>query len=155
MTGVGKLYNINGELIYEGEFLNSMPHGFGLSYVNNEVSYVGKWNQNFYHGNGLLIENNTKKYGFFQEGVLIEQINKIPKKFIKYLNKKELYDLDINLTKYKQSIILSPIRMNLPEPSAPPLIIEGQTVKSSITNNFKSNVATKTVFNPMNISYRS
>ena len=70
LLGEGKLFNVNKELLYEGEFLNSLPHGFGKSYCNNLISYVGLWNQNFYHGHGLLIDNNTNKYGLYRQLLL-------------------------------------------------------------------------------------
>ena len=100
LLGHGNMYNENGDKIYEGDFLNNLPHGFGISYSETKILYVGKWNQNLYHGHGLLVENNTNKYGLFQEGVLIEQINKIPTKLYKYLVGNILYDSDIKLTKH-------------------------------------------------------
>jgi len=103
LLGHGTMYDINGDLIYEGEFLNSFPHGLGISYSNGKVLYVGKWNQNLYHGYGLLIENNTNKYGLFQEGVLVEQINKIPASFNKYIKNVYSHDSHINLTKQVDS----------------------------------------------------
>lgn len=102
MVGKGKMYNINNELIYDGEFLNSFPHGFGISYSKNQILYVGQWSQNLYNGHGILFDNISYKYGMFREGELIEKIDKIPKKYIKYIDKtkKELCSSNINISKY-------------------------------------------------------
>lgn len=142
LIGNGEIYDINNELIYSGEFLNSLPHGFGISYLNGNIIYVGNWNQNYYHGYGLLIDNNIHKYGLFQEGNLVEQIYKIPKKFHKYINKKILYDSNINITKYIT-------------PTEPPL---SETINIGIINpvlnvqkNSHNNLSDKSFFNPMNI----
>lgn len=86
LLGKGNMYDTNGDLIYEGDFLNNLPHGFGISYRDGKISYIGKWNQNLYHGHGLLIDNGINKYGLFQEGILTEQINKIPVKIHKYID---------------------------------------------------------------------
>jgi hypothetical protein len=99
LLGQGSIHNINNELVYEGEFLNSLPHGFGISYLDGKVLYVGKWNQNVYHGHGLLIDNDVHKYGLFQDGILFEQINKIPQKLYRYINGANPHDSNINLTK--------------------------------------------------------
>ena len=102
LLGDGKIFNINEELLYEGEFLNSLPNGFGKSYLNGTVHYVGMWHQNYYHGYGLLIEDTVNKYGLYQEGILVEQINHIPRKFYKYIdktqNQTQIYDSNINLS---------------------------------------------------------
>ena len=103
LLGKGNMYDADGNLIYEGDFLNNLPHGFGISYYNGKILYVGKWNQNLYHGHGLLIDNNTNKYGLFQEGMLVEQITKIPTKLYRYINGTNLYDSNINLTKHINS----------------------------------------------------
>ena len=106
MLDKGKILNINGELLYEGGFLNSLAYGFGISYYNNSVSYVGQWNQNMYHGHGLLIENDTYKYGLYKDGILIEQIKKIPYDFHKYIKNTlntQLYDSNINLKNSKDN----------------------------------------------------
>jgi hypothetical protein len=146
LIGNGQMYNINDELIYNGEFLNGMPHGFGISYNIKQIRYICNWNQNFYNGYGLLIENNINKYGLFREGDLVEQINKIPKKFLKYLTNKELYDSNINLSKYTQ-------------PHTPPLIENMHICQNkafNLTNmqsidNKSNNTTVKTVYNPLNI----
>jgi hypothetical protein len=159
LIGKGQMYNIHDELIYDGEFLNSMPHGFGISYNNKQIMYVGNWIQNFYNGYGLLIENNINKYGMFREGELVEQINKIPKKFLKYLTNKELYDSNINLSKHAKPLYFSPIYTKQPEPPAPPLIENipnFQNQSFNLTNmksfnNKSDNTTVKTVYNPMNI----
>jgi hypothetical protein len=153
LLGEGKLFDVNGELLYEGEFLNSLPHGFGLSYSNGKVNYVGRWNQNLYHGYGLLIENGVEKYGLFHEGSLVEQINKIPKKFYKYVTKKQVYDSDINLTKYVNTKLNYVFPQVIPEPSAPPLVVENpfnHTLGKPVLNfNNENKPFIKTTFNPL------
>lgn len=141
----GKIFNVNGELLYEGEFINSLPHGFGISYINNTVSYVGMWNQNMYHGHGLLIEDSSHKYGLYQDGFLVEQINKIPKKFYKYINKPQIYDSNINLTKYVDS--KQNFKYDTLQPSAPPLIVDNP-VNFILANT--TQIPLKSTFNPMN-----
>jgi hypothetical protein len=167
LLGKGQIYNNFNNLIYEGDFLNNLPHGFGISYVNGEILYVGNWNENFYNGYGLLIENNVNKYGLFQEGILIEQINMIPHKFLKFIKRnKEIYDSNINISKYtNENKIIFPT-FNIP--TAPPL--EDFTKQISVINpvvnlyngknndniqNYKTNKSEpneiKSIFNPMNI----
>lgn len=166
MFGKGHLYDINNELIYDGEFLNSFPHGFGISYIKNQISYVGYWNQNFYNGHGILFENNSYIYGLFKEGILIEKKDNIPQIFVKYIiqNKKNIYDSNINISKYivtnvkpiievtKEQHIYIPNVPSLGSPTTPPSDISSP--KNS-NNNIKilcnDKPIIKTVFNPLNI----
>lgn len=78
LFGSGKMYNMNLDLVYNGEFHNSLPHGFGISYLDNKLKYIGNWKQNLYHGYGVLVENDVNNYGKFHEGTLIEKVPKIP-----------------------------------------------------------------------------
>jgi hypothetical protein len=182
LLGEGKIFNINEELLYEGEFLNSLPHGFGISYLDNSVSYVGLWNRNFYHGHGLLIENTSHKYGLYQKGILIEKINKIPQKFYKYIKKPILYDSNVKLTtntkskhnfpiqklKPKKSILSANIPTSntiipaiLPTPT-PLKIIENPfncillnpiNLKNKVNNIFDNKSSEKSTFYPINTRY--
>lgn len=162
----GQLYNFNNELIYEGEFLNSLPHGFGISYNNGLVSYVGKWNQNYYQGHGLLIENNNYNFGIFQEGILIEKINNIPKKFLKYVNKSKttIFDSNVNVSKASKISNFTQVYPSYVKPSAPPLITENPfnqttTIPNKIFNSSnlknenytKESSSIKSFFNPINV----
>ena len=164
LLGNGEIRDINNELIYEGEFLNSLPHGFGISYVNGSISYVGKWNQNYYHGHGLLIENNSYRYGVFQEGKLVEQLYKIPQKLQKYINKSIIFDSNINITNYVKPTETNNIYAAYVAPTAPPIyekdlkqigtinpILNIQTTPK-MSNKINSNdLSIKSIFNPMNI----
>jgi hypothetical protein len=154
MLGKGQMYDVNNELIYDGEFLNSLPHGFGISYINKQIEYIGNWNQNFYNGYGILFNKNSYKYGLFKEGELIEKIEQIPMKFMKYINKnkKELYDSNINLSKYitaNNNPVYGVIKEQFinPESSTTPL-----EINLSSCHNKKNNIPViKSVFNPLNV----
>ena len=49
--GQGKRY-VNGEVFYEGEWDDGFRNGQGKSYVNGEVYYEGEWKNDLHHGNG-------------------------------------------------------------------------------------------------------
>ena len=165
LLGDGKIFNVSDELLYEGEFLNSLPHGFGKSYLNGTINYIGMWHQNYYHGYGLLIEDFDNKYGLYQGGILAEQINNIPPKFYKYINKnqKQIYDSDINLSKYKKSQLkpkYSVLASTIPTTSTHTQIVENpfncvllnpiNQVQTANNNDFVSTGnALKSTFNPM------
>jgi hypothetical protein len=104
LMGKGKIYDIDGCLLYEGDFINNYPHGFGVSYHNNKIKYVGKWNQNLYHGCGILYENGNPMYGLFVEGELVEKLNKIPSQLVSLLKQHKLYDPNVNLTNLVENV---------------------------------------------------
>ena len=111
------MYDNNNELLYEGEFLNSLPHGFGMSYNNGKLLYIGKWNNNFYHGYGLLINDDNNKYGLFQEGKLIEEKIHIPLNFQKYINKsKSKNPIKTNIKPVNNIIVSNPFNSIIPNP---------------------------------------
>ena len=88
-SGKGKLYDKNGDLVYEGEFLNDKRWGKGISYAtkanddsyyyegdfendkkhgvgvdlygNGEVHYEGEFKNNKYNGQGILFRNRDIK----------------------------------------------------------------------------------------------
>jgi hypothetical protein len=161
LIGKGQIYNNYNELIYDGEFLNSLPHGFGISYVDNKISYVGNWNQNFYNGHGIIKENNIVKYGIFQEGKLVEQIEKIPQKFLQYFNIKKNKNLKNKNLHHKNIIKFNPKHPQISNIHIQPQIIENPFNNISTTFSFNSTMAKtkinndilpeKTFFTPSNI----
>jgi hypothetical protein len=69
MTGYGKEYDENGELIYEGDFLNNEYDGAG-TYYRNGAKYIGGFKNGVFHGQGKFYdEKGTLKYeGQFKNG---------------------------------------------------------------------------------------
>ena len=53
--GYGKKYD-NGRLIYEGEWQNDKRHGHGKEYVNGQLQYEGDFQEDKRHGNGKLFQ---------------------------------------------------------------------------------------------------
>ena len=44
MNGYGKEYNKQGEVKFEGEFINSIRNGYGKEYgINGEIKYEGQF----------------------------------------------------------------------------------------------------------------
>ena len=91
----GKLYDPQGNLIYDGEFMNNHPkeiknvnlyelnknikftgdlskgkyQGYGKLFKNNNLLYEGNFKDGLYEGNGILyIDENTKYNGQFKDG---------------------------------------------------------------------------------------
>jgi len=44
--------------IYEGEFFNGQPNGYGICYFADGDIYVGNWKDNFFEGNGTFYYSN-------------------------------------------------------------------------------------------------
>jgi hypothetical protein len=109
LMGFGQMYDSLGNLIYSGEFVNGLPHGFGVSFLNNEINYIGRWCINFYEGHGLLIENSCKKYGLFSQGKLITESNIIPN-FIQKILKDSKQKIQ---TIYKSNVFYNKKNTNL------------------------------------------
>ena len=53
--GYGKKYD-KGRLIYEGEWQNDKRHGYGKEYVNGLLQYEGDFQEDKRHGNGKLFQ---------------------------------------------------------------------------------------------------
>lgn len=53
--GYGKKYD-NGRLIYEGEWQNDQRHGHGKEYVNGQLQYEGDFQEDKRHGHGKLFQ---------------------------------------------------------------------------------------------------
>ena len=64
--GRGILYNISGEIIYDGYFKDGKYDGFGKLYDSNELIYEGFFNGGYYCGKGISYKNEKKKFnGYF------------------------------------------------------------------------------------------
>ena len=60
--GRGILYNILGEMIYNGYFKKGKYEGYGKEFNCNELIYEGFFNNNIYNGKGTLYNQKNKKY---------------------------------------------------------------------------------------------
>jgi hypothetical protein len=72
ISSKSKLYYDNG-YVYEGEYLNSRKHGFGIYYrrKGDGDMYIGDYSNNLYHGKGFYKWNNgSKLFGDWSMGVL-------------------------------------------------------------------------------------
>ena len=74
MNGKGKLYTKNGELIYDGDFVNSEYNGNGHFIYEDGKYYIGQWSNNLRNGKGTLYYSNGKieKEGNFINNVFSE-----------------------------------------------------------------------------------
>ena len=71
--GQGKLYDQNGQLVYEGSFINNKFEGdLGTLYKDGEVLYQGGFRENMYQGIGQLYHDEHYLYqeGSFMNGQL-------------------------------------------------------------------------------------
>ena len=53
-NGHGILYDSNSSILYEGDFLNSQPHGIGTMYNNDLIEYDGQIKNGYKHGQGKM-----------------------------------------------------------------------------------------------------
>lgn len=62
--GLGIEVDYSGHKIYEGAWVNGMPHGHGIEYRNNgTVNYVGHWQVGEKSGDGkILLQNGSVRY---------------------------------------------------------------------------------------------
>ena len=92
--GRGILYDISGNIKYNGFFKNGKYNGFGKLYNSNILIYVGFFNDGYKQGKGTEYINGNKKYeGKFYEGekngIFIEYLsNKNRRRKIKYVKGK-------------------------------------------------------------------
>lgn len=81
--------------VYEGEFQNLQPHGYGVMYYNNGNIYQGNWKHGKKNGIGLKINNNTLYFGEWEMDDLVRRQSKNCKRNI------AVYGID--LSKYQPS----------------------------------------------------
>lgn len=69
--GTGKLYDETGMLIYEGSFSQGVYQGSGLLYQSGELLYQGGFSGGFYEGSGTVYypNGNIRYRGSFSQGV--------------------------------------------------------------------------------------
>jgi antitoxin component YwqK of YwqJK toxin-antitoxin module len=56
--GNGKEYDFDGNLIYEGEYLNGVKNGKGKEYLNGEIKYEGEYLNGVRNGKGKEFKYN-------------------------------------------------------------------------------------------------
>ena len=67
--GKGKIYNKNGNIIYDGDFVNGLFEGDGKFIYENGEYYIGQWLNGKKHGKGKYIWENGNYYiGQFLNG---------------------------------------------------------------------------------------
>ena len=77
---------------YFGFFKGDKRSGFGFEvWLNYKKAFIGFWKDNTMNGLGKFIINGKKKYGMYQEGKLMETINK--KDFFKLDNYRSILNL--------------------------------------------------------------
>ncbi|VWU52559.1 protein kinase, putative, partial [Hepatocystis sp. ex Piliocolobus tephrosceles] len=81
-SGYGVLYNQK-EIIYSGEWLNNIAHGFGCSYKNEEL-YMGSYKYGLMNGVGILKKKNSFNFCLYKNNG-IKVLIKISKKMNIYL----------------------------------------------------------------------
>lgn len=60
--GKGTLFDQEGELLFEGEFINHMKQGNGIMYLKGQIIYQGEFIQNKKQGNGILYKSGHVYY---------------------------------------------------------------------------------------------
>ena len=76
--GQGKLYDDNGQLIYQGNFKEGIQNGEGTSFVDQHKEYEGWWENGIYQNEGKLFyagNGNIRYEGYWQNGVLIKGVH--------------------------------------------------------------------------------
>ena len=128
MSGMGNLFNQVDELVYEGEFLNNMRSGFGISYKNSKINYIGNWLNDCYHGVGLVFDEKgiLLAAGVFDSHELMEELDYVPEQLLKYVRIKEIiHSSDENCKEgfaiTKKKIVDEDTHIELPGASAPPI----------------------------------
>ena len=67
--GKGKIYYNDGNIKYDGEFIDDKFEGFGKYFSKNGGYYIGEWRGNKPHGKGKLLLN--KGY-IFKNDILLD-----------------------------------------------------------------------------------
>jgi flagellin-like hook-associated protein FlgL len=60
-TGYKKIYDDNGDLIYDGYLKDGKFDGYGRLYDKNKIIYEGDWSNGLYNGYGTVYDNSGKK----------------------------------------------------------------------------------------------
>ncbi|KOY81522.1 AAA family ATPase [Lysinibacillus macroides] len=69
--GKGMLFDQEGEVLFEGEFVNHMKQGNGLMYLKGQMIYQGEFIQNKKQGNGILYKDGMIHYeGHFRNDLM-------------------------------------------------------------------------------------
>lgn len=67
---IHKIYDEDGNLLYEGEMKDGKFHGRGTLYFNDGDKYIGQFEKDVFHGQGTIYYTNGNIYeGQFQDGV--------------------------------------------------------------------------------------
>lgn len=61
-SGFGKMYNLDGDLIYIGMWKNGVFDGYGITFYDGEASYIGEWSNGLPNGMGVLKKKPSSKY---------------------------------------------------------------------------------------------
>ena len=54
------MYYLNGNIMYEGNFINDKYEGNGKYIWENDVYYLGEWKNDLRHGKGIMYYSNGK-----------------------------------------------------------------------------------------------
>ncbi|MGE7690335.1 AAA family ATPase [Lysinibacillus sp. NPDC097214] len=69
--GKGTLFDQEGEILFEGEFVNHMKQGNGIMYLKGQIIYQGEFIQNKKQGNGILYKDGQVYYeGHFRNDLM-------------------------------------------------------------------------------------
>ena len=66
--GFGTLWIKDIKEIYNGEFVNGIKNGYGISYWDNDISYYGFWTNNTFNGYGILYTRDKIYNGLWING---------------------------------------------------------------------------------------
>ena len=59
-NGKGVTFWNNGDPLYEGDYVNDKPEGFGKGYIDNGDYYIGEWKNGEMDGEGTLYDRNGR-----------------------------------------------------------------------------------------------
>ncbi|MFJ5788453.1 AAA family ATPase [Lysinibacillus sp. NPDC093197] len=69
--GKGTIFDQEGELLFEGEFVNHMKQGNGIMYLKGQIIYQGEFIQNKKQGHGILYKDGKVYYdGHFRNDLM-------------------------------------------------------------------------------------
>ena len=63
MNGLGKEYDSDGELVYEGEYLDDERNGYGKKYLDGELYKEGDFVNGDFTGFGIRYDSSSKTEG--------------------------------------------------------------------------------------------